>query len=173
MPHRLIVGGTMTGKTTLAKQLVTEAATRGLIATVHDPLMSDWPGGAIVLHDADEYYAVLLARIKAGQRQLNVCDEADLVYSHAERDRYWVATRGRHYGLENIFITQRPQMLAPTIRTQCTELFCFRVAESDAALLSQDFSDTRIKSVSELQQGEYFYSRWVDGKKTLDKYTAF
>lgn len=173
MIHRLIVGGTLTGKTTIARKIAAQYEERGIVSTVYDPLSHDWPEGAIITTTPEDFFAVIHARNADGQRQLCITDEADTVFSQSDRDRFWIAVRGRHYGIENIFCTQRPTMIAPTVRTQCAELFCFRVSASDAAMLSQDFADERLREAVNLDQGEFLYSRWEGGKKVLDKFRAF
>lgn len=173
MLHRLIVGGSLTGKTSMAKTLAAHYANRGIYATVYDPLASDWPDGSIVTSDPEMFLAILRERNRDGQRQLVIVDEADTLLSQSDRPNWWLATRGRHYGLENIFCTQRPQMIAPTVRNQTHELYCFRVSADDANKLSQDFADARIQDAVNLDQGEFLWSRWENGKKVLDKFRAW
>lgn len=174
--HRLVVGGTLCGKTSICRKLCEESHKRGVFATVHDPFASehDWPDGAIVCDNQEDFLKVLRERIKDGQRQLAIIDEAELVLGLDNRANMWIATRGRHYGIENLFSSQRPFQIAPTARNMCAELFCFRVSQNDAAALSGDFADIRIREMAPcLNQGEFLYSRWVNGKKELDKFSAF
>lgn len=174
--HRLVVGGTLCGKTTICRKLCEESHRRGVIATIHDPfaLEHEWPDGSIVLDNAEDFFKVIRERVKMGHKQLALIDEADSVLGVDNKHNHWIATRGRHYGIENIFSTQRPFLIAPTARNMCAELFCFRVSQNDAAALAGDFADARIRDMaSNLNQGEFLYSRWVNGKKELDKYSAF
>lgn len=174
--HRLVVGGTLCGKTSICRKLCEESHKRGVIATIHDPFASEheWPDGAIVLDNGDDFFKVVRERIRAGQRQLCIIDEADTELGVDNKQNLWIATKGRHYGIENIFSTQRPFLIAPTARNMCAELFCFRVSQNDASALAGDFADARIREAApNLNQGEFLYSRWIDGKKVLDKYSAF
>lgn len=174
--HRLIVGGTLCGKTSLCRKLCEESHRRGVFATIHDPFASEheWPEGAIVCDNMEDFFRVIKERAKDGQRQLALIDEADTVLGLDNRANMWIATKGRHYGIENIFSTQRPFLIAPTARNMCAELFCFRVSQNDATALAGDFADIRIREAApNLDQGQFLYSRWANGKKVLDTYTAF
>lgn len=177
MPHRLVVGQTESGKTSIAISLTEESATRGVIATVYTSIRDKdhlWEkSGAIITHTRDDYFRVISQRIKDGQKQLCVTDEAHTIFSMSNREDWWLATEGRHYGIENIFCSQRPTLLPPTIREMCSELFAFRLSMSGARLMADDFGDERILDAVKLRQGEFLYSRWKNGEKVLDKYSAF
>lgn len=173
MPHRLVVGSTMTGKTTVARTLAAEAVRRGVAVTVYDPLNSDWHTDNVYTCE-EEFFSAASSLANSGAKQLAIIDEADTVLNAGNRQRLWIATRGRHYGIELVLITQRPTLIVPTARNMCGELYAFRVSSSDAALLAQDFADDRIKDrAPALSQGQFLRSYWKNGKKELDIFRAF
>ncbi len=169
--HTMIVGATETGKTTLAKITAAQGLAAGLAAIVYDPMLSDWGDGACVADNWPDFLKLLEENGRSGA--LVFVDEADTCLSISDRPNWWLLTRGRHYGFRVHLITQRPQLVAPTVRGMCATLFCFRVSSSDAAMLSNDFTDERLKSASGLAQGEFLHSRWLNGARELSKYNVF
>lgn len=91
----------------------------------------------------------------------------------AHRDNWWLFTRGRHFGIEACAITQRPTLIAPTVRGMCNDVFVFKVSKSDAQMLANDYAAQGLENASELDQGEFLRSSWKNKKKSVDKLKIF
>lgn len=172
-PRLLIVGASETGKTTLAKMIARELEKRTFAVTVYDPLISEWSPDALVSGDEEEFFSDLDAQYQAGKRQAVFIDEADTILSVAHRRNFWVLTRGRHFLLSPHVITQRPALVAPTIRGQCNQAYVFQVSTADAKLLADDFACEGLRDAPNLQQGEYLHVHWKNKIKTLDRGRIF
>ena len=172
-PRILIVGSSETGKSLLAKSIAREMESRGIIVTVYDPVMSEWSEHAFVTHDEAAFLEELKSNYESGEPQAVFIDEADTLLSISHKHNHWILTRGRHFGLHPYVITQRPALVAPTVRSQCNELYCYRVSKDDAILLADDFAHEGIKDATELNQGEYIHCYWRDKKKVVDKGKIF
>lgn len=169
----LIVGTTESGKSRLAKKI---CATRcaspdfdGVAHLVLDPMGADWGEEVEVVATFDELHAAI---IDYHAQKIPCCvyvDEADIYLSMSHRANWWLLSRGRHYGLSVTVITQRPAMVAPSVRGMCSTLHAFSVSESDAKMLANDFAlrDLATCLVSQ-RQGAWHHVRWVDGQKKVD-----
>lgn len=174
MAHKLIVGTTESGKSTLARSMVEDAAKRGAFVIVYDPTLN--PAWATEFVTADEYqfFAWIHEAHENGITSIvAVVDEADTIMSMSHRHNWWLASRGRHFGIEAIFITQRPTMIAPSVRGMPSEHYAFRIPKSDAQLLADDCAAPELAGAAELAQGEFLRARWVDRKKVVDKLKIF
>jgi DNA helicase HerA-like ATPase len=173
-PRILIVGGSETGKSLLAKKVALELIKTDLYITVYDPVLADdWPEDAFVSDDEVAFWEEVNAVHEGGHNQAVFVDEADTILSISHKHNHWLLTRGRHYGIEPFVITQRPVLVAPTIRALCNELYCFRVSAADAKLLSDDFAHPDILAATELGQGEFLRCFWKDKRKIVDKGRIF
>lgn len=173
MPHKLIVGGSGTGKSTLAKLMESEAVKLGILSVVYDPTLSpDW-ATENVFCDEYEFFECLAKEHKKGCPILAMVDEADTLLSMSHRHNWWLFMRGRHFGIEAVAITQRPTNVAPSIRGNCSELFAFRIPRSDALALADDFAADGIAKAATLSQGEFLKCYWKDRKKVVDRFRVF
>ena len=172
-PRVFIVGASETGKSLLAKSVAREMDARGEIVTVYDPVLSDWSENAFVTDNPDLFFEELAKVHSGGNPQLVFIDEADTLLSISEKQNHWMLTRGRHYGFTTYVITQRPALVAPTIRAMCNELFCFQISKDDAKLLAGDFAHEGILQAPELRQGEFLHCYWRDKNKVVDKGRIF
>ena len=159
MPHTLIVGRTLSGKTTLATQLINNETYRaGRPAIILDPNLDNrWPKdeSCFVTHDKDVFLRVV--KDPQNYSAVVVVDESGEKIGRYGGEMSWLATRGRHYGHQCLFITQRATQLDKNVRTQCANLFIFRQAASDAKVLDAEWADGSgvILSAAQLNQGEY------------------
>lgn len=173
MAHKLIVGQTLSGKSTLARAMVKDAISRGIQPCIYDPTMNpDW-GTEFVTCEPDIFFAWLRDFHAAGYKCVAVIDEAETILSQSDRRNWWLFTRGRHFAIECIAITLRPTLIAPTVRGNCAELFCFYINRNDAAILASDFGAPAVEKAYELIQGEFFRAAWKDKKKCVDKLKIF
>lgn len=158
MPHSKIIGMTESGKTTLAKQLSKEYQQRKIPVIVLDPLgdpgWSDNP-------DSEYFYqtdnkAVFLSAVRASRSCAVFIDEAGESVGQYDREMYWLATRGRHYGHNCHFLAQRAQQIAKTVRDQCGRLYLFNCSLDDAKTLANEWNKPELKEAYTLKQGEFF-----------------
>ncbi len=93
-------------------------------------------------------------------------DEAGQVCRNRDTDSYWLATESRHYGHSAFFISQRPSMIALTIRTQCRFLYCFNVNQKETENLMLEWNCKGLAEAENLKKGEYlYYSRFGEIKR--------
>lgn len=118
-------------------------------------MFGQWEGAAYQTTDNAEFLRVVWA-----SKNCNVyVDEAGDAIGRYDKVMEQLATRGRHWGHNCHFITQRPAQLSMTVRTQCSILFCFRIDPDDAKALSKTFVAPEINEAPTLAQGEYLYIR--------------
>lgn len=139
--HTLYVGVTMTGKTTLARYRARKLAAMGRAVVVYDPVGTGtagggWPDGDNVLQ-FDDFEQFMTWVRRNGDADLFI-DEAGDHFGQHDSENHWLLRRGRHYGYAVHLISQRPKMLAPNVRTQCSQLYVFRVATDDMRELCAD-----------------------------------
>jgi DNA helicase HerA-like ATPase len=154
MAHSLIIGMTMSGKSTLARRLVAGYRTNGVHSLILDPLADPaWKNaGAAVLTDDGEYF--LEAVFKSKKCAIFV-DESGEAIGRYGGEMKKLATRSRHYGHNAHFISQRAVDIDKTIRDQCNDLYCFRVSKKDGETLADEYGYEELLGCSQLQQGEF------------------
>ena len=140
--HTLIAGVTESGKTTLARSIARELAKRKQNVIVLDPVGTKtkgggWPESAVVFEESTEFWKYI-HRDDVGHSHVFI-DEAGDEFNLSKRENFWLLTRGRHYGLFVYLICQRPKMVAPSVRGQCSRGYMFRLAWEDANEMSRDF----------------------------------
>jgi len=149
---------TESGKTTLAKKLAVALRSKRAGVLVLDPLSTQWDADYITA-DSDEF----LARVWASQSCEVFIDEAGMAIGHYEKPMIELATKGRHWGHNCYFITQRGAMVSPSLRTQCRNLFAFNQGRDDGVTLARDWGYDELLEAHTLAQGEYFYARRFHG----------
>lgn len=175
MSHTLFAGVTESGKTTMARHFARHFAGLGQRIIVYDPVGTataggDWPESSVVFNDAEKF--------------MQYCDRPDVYHAHifvdeagdhfgvADRENHWLFRRGRHKGFFMYPIAQRPKMLAPNVRTQCSTAYIFRLSMSDADEIGADFGHTKLSNiVSTLDQGDYLMLR--SGRPQIERGNIF
>lgn len=154
MAHCLIIGMTESGKTTLAKRLVQEYRQRGVKSIVLDPLSDPSWNADFVTDDPARFRNVVFS-----SRHCAVfIDEAGDAIGHHEREMFPVATKGRHWGHNVHFLSQRGMQIHPTVRDQCGHLFLFACSMKDAKQFSDEWNKPILaKEVPFLKKGNYFH----------------
>lgn len=156
--HTLICGVTLSGKTTLARELARAAADAGQNVIVFDPVGTataggGWPASAIVFDDSAAFFEYVERPDVIGAHVF--IDEAADFFSVGDRSNFWLLTRGRHFYLHVYLIAQRPKMIAPNARTQCGRCYMFRLAVEDADEIGRDFGHSQLGRQS-LDKGDFF-----------------
>jgi hypothetical protein len=163
--HVLICGRTESGKSTLAKELGSELRLAGEEVFAYNPTLElgythrddhGRAGAGWEHHDPDVFAAEIARRIATPQRRWIIVDEAHEFFTRGDCQHAWIGTRGRHYGLNVIAITQAGQQLHPTVRGQCGTLYLFPCSLNDAAFLANQFGKRQLEDVVNLPNGSYF-----------------
>lgn len=151
--HTLILGRTASGKSILSKILAAEALERGQGVLVLDILGDEWPEGCVVTEDADEFLKLYWANFNC----LCIIDEGGETANKRERKMIPTATRGRHNGHHNLYLAHRLTQLDPTLRAQCSRLFLFACATSDAMEMGDEFGAPELKEASGFPPGYLYF----------------
>lgn len=159
--HTIIVGQTLSGKTTLAKQLAQHYQRHGIAAVVLDP--NHDPGWALERASAPcrmfDDPAAFMAYVKNPDQCLQCAlfiDESGDMLDKYDTDNNWVTTRSRHHGHVVHLITQRAQQVSATMRSQCSVLYCFNINPSDAKIYAIDFNCPEVASEAPLLPQGHF-----------------
>ena len=171
--HKAIYGSTLSGKSTLARALVAAARNDNIVPIIYDPTESKLWSSDYVTSDSAEFFYMLKQAHEQNFKIFAVVDEADTLLSVSEKENHWLASRGRHFGLELCVITQRPQMIAPTVRGQTGEQFLFNIGVNDAKFLANDHGAQGFEDAPELVKGEFLHCRWEGNEKRVDKFKIF
>lgn len=177
--HELICGVTQTGKTTLARKKARDLSKikNGPQIIIFDPvgtetLGGDWPENSILFDDPRLFFE-WIENIRENPHE-NGCaifiDEADLVFSHSQPENNWMLTKGRHYGMRFILSTQRPKMVAPSVRGQCGIVYAFRLSRTDLKMLGDDTAHNDIEKIN-LDAGDYLVL--VSGSSGVERHNIF
>lgn len=164
MAHLLIVGMTDSGKTTLATELCRKYREAGIGTIVLDPILdSRWQ--ADILTDDRDYFLQIVSN-PATRGCAIFIDECGEMIGHYKREMFFLATRGRHYGHNCQFITQRAKQLSPTVRDQCGYLALFSCSLDDTIEMARNFNRPELKNANILKKGEFFFcGRWGELKR--------
>ena len=150
--HNLIIGQTVSGKTTLAKRICSNLKNQGHGCLVLDPFLDDWN-----CHHKTKNVDEFITLAKNSRNCFLFIDESAENLGHYDEHNLWLATRSRHWGHSAFFISQRLQLISVTARTQCSKLYLFNCSLSDSKILSDEYNDKILLTANELGKGEYIY----------------
>ncbi len=123
--HRLVLGGTGSGKTFYAKKVVDEFIADGGRVIIYNPMTTDFNPNADMYGDPDNFYTAVYDDTK--ERALIVVDEAPLLLNHDKNKFNTFITNARHRG-GALILVQRPKVvLTPTILSQCDNMIVFKL----------------------------------------------
>lgn len=162
MAHVLIMGQTESGKTTLAKKLAHHYKQQGIAVIVLDPIADpEWPAD-FRTSDPDEF----LDFYWQARGCAAFIDEAGETVGRFDTAMQKTATRGRHWGHRNHYISQRGTMINRTVRDQCSTVFLFSTALEDCKIHARDWNKPGLIEAAKLAQGEYLAcGRFTDLKR--------
>ncbi len=164
----LIVGVSESGKTQLAKRLITEAK---IPVFVRDPIGDTWPNLTARFETSDEL-RILLDGLKK-QPCVVVIDESADFFSVGQRENHWIFTRGRHDAMLPIAIAQRIKMMAPNVREQASDLYVFESSIEASQILAEAYNMPELENACDLTQGEFYHVRRENGKRILTEHTLW
>lgn len=153
--HTLIVGRTLSGKTTFAKKKAASLKKLGRPIIVLDPFLDPQWNADFITSNQDEFLKAFW-----NNRSCAVfIDESGRMIGKYNSVMEDCATMGRHWGHKVYFITQRVKQISTNIRTQCSELVIFKQSLADTKDLADEFVEPMINQAHELNQGEFIYVR--------------
>lgn len=158
----LIVGTSESGKTSLANRLIENI---DVPIYIRDPIRAHWAKCDGRFDSSDGLRTLLEANKE--QRCVVVVDEAADFFSVSQKENHWIFTRGRHDAMLPIALAQRLKMMAPNVRECASDLYVFECSIEAAGILSEAYNMPDLESAPELDQGEFFHVRRVDGKRIL------
>lgn len=153
MAHSLILGMTESGKTTLAKKLAAKYKAAGINVLVLDPLADPTWGADFQTTDPDFF----LQTFWNSRRCAVFIDEAGESAGRYDKAMIKTATKGRHWGHNVHYLTQRGALLSTTIRGQCSQLFLFLSGRNDGKLHSEEWAQDELKNCNTLKRGEFYH----------------
>jgi hypothetical protein len=168
----LYTGTTESGKTTLARYISRMIDGEKFDVIVRDPVEftatkgGGWNENATIYNDDDEFFARIERNIAENRPAYIYIDEAADLFSLSTPENFWLATRGRHYGLDVSFITQRPKLIAPSVRAQCNKIYMFRLARQDAREVLADCGHDVDLMDSPLDRGDFLALETATSKFT-------
>ena len=145
---------TESGKTTLAKQLARTYKHNNIGVLVLDPLNDGGWSCDFITSDPEEFLRVYWDSCQC----MVFIDESGDSVGRYDNAMIKTATRGRHWGHSNHYITQRGQQIARTVRDQCSNLFLFNTALEDCKVHAKEWNKPELIEAARLPQGEYFHT---------------
>lgn len=151
--HCLIVGRTLSGKSTAGKLLVRDYRNKGIYSIVLDPLNDPgWHEAGAELVTTDRHYFKDI--VNQSERCALFIDEGGEMIGRYNEEMFFLATRARHFGHRSHFITQRAAQLSPTVRDQCSMLYAFSLSFNDCKVLANEWSKQELMKAAELPPGK-------------------
>lgn len=160
--HVLYTGVTMTGKTTLAREHASILHKAKYDLVVYDPVGTDtangnWPEDITVLHTPEEFHEWIEDNEETYDPE-HPCflfvDEAADIFGHSETHAHWIGRKIRHSYIYLRMMCQRPNMMHPSVRTQCSYVYMLRLSQTDARLICADMGHGTEVSNTVLDKGD-------------------
>ena len=150
--HVMILGQTLSGKTTLAKKLAAEYQRNGIGVIYFDPI-GDYTFPCDLRTDCDEELKEL---VNYNHDCAVFIDEASEVLGIGQRENWRLMTRGRHGGHRVHAISQRGYgAIAPICRGQCSDLFLFATCFDDCIKIGREWNTKDLeKTVPDFPPGQ-------------------
>jgi hypothetical protein len=166
MGHVITIGQTESGKTILNKRLSHWYKKNGIGVVVLDVMRDpDWAADYLT-DDAEQFLAFVKNPKKCLQCALFIDEAGGTIPRYADAFG-WLTTQSRHHGHVCHLITQRAQMVTPTIRNQCSTLYIFNVNGKDAKIYAEDFNSPEALKAPTLPQGHCIKIQRFKSPQTL------
>lgn len=130
--HRLLLGATGQGKSTLAKQLAARLAQQRQQVIVFNPMGDEgWPAQAVQVYNVTHLQALLNNTANYGAHVF--IDEAIIYRRMLNQSKHKLlmslGSIGRHMAYTLWILAQYPTSVDTNIRWNCGECYCFRLVE--------------------------------------------
>jgi len=164
--HTLLIGRSGSGKSALAKQLGSSLREHGETVLAFNPTgergytrrdafgcaAADWE-----TYNPDLFIQKVVKQVRKRRKFFVIIDEAHEMFPHSKQsDHLWIATRGRHHGINIIGCSQRGALINPTFRGQCSTIYLFKCSMTDAKFMADDFGDKELLNAMKLKPGQYY-----------------
>lgn len=144
MTHRLIIGRTQSGKSALAKQLGSRLRLSGAEVLAFNPTLERG-------YSREDDFGCIAAEYETDNIE-ELIDEIATRYNLEKKERFliideaheipkefsWLTTKGRHYGLNIMAVSQRGAALNPTFRTQIGIWYVFKCSGLDVSMVEDE-----------------------------------
>lgn len=158
--HVGIFGPGQSGKTTLAKAILTEMAKKGFGSLVLDKNQEEgWPKESETFVSENQFWQVVWQE----QRKVICVEEATETIAR-KKNLIPVFTRLRHLGHKLCVVGHSGTNLLPIMREQLHTLFLFRQPPKSAEIWAETFADERIMTCTDLAQYEFLRCILFGGK---------
>lgn len=157
--HHLILGATLSGKSTLAKAICEHLYNKGEMTLVLDPILDVKWKCDFITRDKIKFRDIVMSNENA----FVFIDEAGEIAGQYQSEMHFLATRVRHRGHTSFFICQRATMVSPNVRTQCSHIYLFRTSKKDAKDLYDEYDYEEILTATRLPKGEFLRFSHFDG----------
>lgn len=144
--HGLIVGQTMSGKTTLATRMSHLFRKSGINTVVLDRYRNPAWNATVMFRDFEKFYRFVSDPDKCLQCVLFV-DEAGFSLSKYSAEADWLTMAARHHGHRTFVIANRAEMVSCNLRSQCESLFAFCIDQKDAQEYARAFIHPTIEKI--------------------------
>lgn len=155
MPHSVLVGITECGKTTLGIEMAKAYKAQDVGVLVLDPFKDPRWDADFITSNPDEFLNVLWDSEKCA---CFIDESADMIGRY-DKLMIQTATRGRHWGHNMHYLTQRGQELSKTVRSQCRHLFLFSICLDDAKIFAKEYNKNELLEVVDFPAGEYYHAQ--------------
>jgi DNA helicase HerA-like ATPase len=168
--HSLIIGRTFTGKSALAKMTGAELRKQGYEVLAFNPTgergymrpddehdniqAAEWESS-----DPEIFAREILQRLQTPKKRFIIIDECHEFFSRGDCAYLWIGTKGRHYGLNVIGISQRGALVNPTFRGMCATLYLFACSATDAKFISDEFGNPKLREATSLPPKHFYKIR--------------
>lgn len=153
--HVLILGQTLSGKTTLAKQLTHFYRGKNVKVILLDPMNDPGYHADFRTRDPNEFLRVLWD----SEGCAGFIDESGKFAGRYDDAMIETATESRHFGHRCHYISQRGAQLSVTLRQQCTQMFLFSTSQSDCKIHSNEWNEPEFLTGHQLPQFHYLYKQ--------------
>lgn len=154
----LIVGLTLSGKSSFAKELSKKYTKAGVKCIVLDHMRDPGWNAEVIFDDPEEFLDYVMDPDQCQQCALFV-DESGLNLDKHDKRYQWLTTTSRHHGHRTHLIAQRAESVDLTTRSQCTTLAAFALKPRDAKMYAEEFNCPEVLHCASFEPGRYVYVR--------------
>ena len=177
--HVLYCGVTMTGKTTLAREHAQILVDAKYTVIVYDPVGTDtangnWPKECKVITEPKEFHEEIEDLEGSGDPEhptFFFVDESADIFAHGETSAHWIARKIRHDEVYLRLIAQRPNMLHPSVRTQCSYVYMLRLSKDDSRIICGDMGHGSEVYSEPLDKGDCILL--TSGSAAIERFNVF
>lgn len=153
--HSCIYGQTESGKSTLAKRLISRFQNAGYECIVFDPIKDATFNADFSTDNINEF----IQRVFSSRECMIFIDESETYFKHKNPQLNKIVTMGRHWGHSVFLLAQRYTQIPPVVRMQASSISLFNSAYEDGKIHAAEWNAAELKKCVDLGRGEYFYKK--------------